>query len=43
MRKPALIVAFAAAVLAPLLPLAAQAPSSVPADIQIQLSGLLAA
>src|SRR4030095_14304677 len=43
MRKPALIVAFAAPVLAPLLPLAAQAPSSVPADIQIQLGDLLAA
>jgi len=42
MRKPALIVAFAAAVIAPLMPLAAQAPPSASADIQIQLGDLLA-
>ena len=43
MRKPALIVALAAAVIAPLMPLAAQAPASASADIQIQLGDLLAA
>jgi tetratricopeptide (TPR) repeat protein/predicted aspartyl protease len=42
MRKPALIVALAAAVIAPLMPLAAQAPPSASADIQIQLGDLLA-
>ena len=42
MRKPALAVALAAALVAPLMPLAAQAPQSASADIQLQLGDLLA-
>src|SRR5580765_6411888 len=42
MPKPALVVALAAALVAPLLPLAAQAPQSASADIQLQLGDLLA-
>jgi tetratricopeptide (TPR) repeat protein/predicted aspartyl protease len=42
MTKPALVVALAAALVAPLMPLAAQAPLSASGDIQLQLGDLLA-